>query len=271
MKRYRLLAALTLLLLLVLSAGCAKQPLIAEKSVEVPKTKTVKKTLPAPDVKPPEVKPAAIEPPVSSPPVIEKLPVAVDRNAVGCIFPLTGRFAGEGNKALDAVLLSADVSNNRFASPWKIIAADSGETPEAMKKAIAYLADEAKVMAIIAVSGSAEATVAAIEAQSRQVPIILIASKEGVTDAGEYVFQHFLTPAQQVEALTKYARAAMNIAIFSVLYPDDDYGEEMLRLFRQEVQKRGGKVAKAVLYDKTQTDFAKQIKDLKETKTRAGS
>jgi len=46
------------------------------------------------------------------------------------------------------------------------------------------------------------------------VPIILIASKEGVTDAGEYVFQHFLTPAQQIEALTQYALDTMNITIF---------------------------------------------------------
>jgi ABC-type branched-subunit amino acid transport system substrate-binding protein len=195
---------------------------------------------------------------------------SVNRNAVGCVFPLTGRFAEEGKKAFDAVMLSADISHDRFSSPWKIITADSGETPEAMKKAIAYLADEAKVIAIIAVSGTAEATVAAIEAQTRQVPIILIASKEGITDAGEYVFQHFLTPAQQIEALTKYALDTMNIAIFSVLYPDDDYGEEMARLFRRDVQKRGGKVKKAVLYDKTQTDFAKQIQELKEKKTGAG-
>jgi len=59
------------------------------------------------------------------------------------------------------------------------------------------------VIAIIAIAGTAEAAIAAIEAQKRQVPLILIASREGVTEVGEYVFQHFLTPAQQIQAFKR--------------------------------------------------------------------
>lgn len=277
MKNYRLLAAISIIFLFVFLTSCAKGPLIAPKQAAMPDVKAVEKpvqplkTTPSqakpyevksPEIKPPEVKQLEVEPPVVLPPSSP-----VKRNAIGCVFPLTGRFADAGSKALDAVLLSAEIFNQRIPSPWEIIVADSGETPDGMKEAIAYLADGAKVMAIVAISGAVEATIAAREAQKRQVPLILITSKEGVTEAGEYVFQHFLTPTQQIEVLTKYALDRSNIAIFSILYPKDDYGEEMVRIFRSEAQKTGVKVGKAIPYSKTQTDFTEQINKLTGHKT----
>jgi branched-chain amino acid transport system substrate-binding protein len=269
MKNYRLLAAISIIFLFVFLAGCVKGPSIAPKKAAMPEVKAVEKPLPAAQVKPPDIKPPEIKQPEPKPLVVLPPSRSVNRNAIGCIFPLTGRFADAGSKALDAVLLSAEIFNQRFPSPWKIVVADSGETPDGMKEAVAYLADGAKVMAIVAISGTVEATIAAREAQKRQVPLILITSKEGVTEAGEYVFQHFLTPTQQIEALTKYALNKLNAAIFSILYPQDDYGEEMVRIFRSEVQKIGGKVDKAIPYNKAQTDFTEQINKLTGHKTGA--
>ena len=272
MKNYRLLAAISIIFLFVVLTGFAEGPLITPKKTAMPEVKAIQepaqplKATPsqaelrevnAPEIKPPEVKQLGAKPPVILPPSRP-----VNRNAIGCVFPLTGRFADAGNKALDAVLLSAETFNQRFPSPWKITIADSGEAPDGMKEAVVYLADRAKVMVIVAISGTVEATIAAREAQKRQVPLILITSKEGVTEAGEYVFQHFLTPTKQIEALAKYALDRSNISIFSILYPQDDYGEEMVRIFRSEAQKTGIKMGKAIPYSKTQTDFTEQINKL---------
>ena len=127
---------------------------------------------------------------------------------------------------------------------------------------MANLANLKNVMAIIAVTETAEAIDVASEANKWKVPIIMITSKEGVTSAGEFVFQHFLTPSQQVRALAKYAIDVLNLAIFSVLYPQDEYGEEMFKAFRKEVTNAGGKVEKAISYSKNQTDFAAEISKL---------
>ncbi|PKN17730.1 MAG: hypothetical protein CVU71_14975 [Deltaproteobacteria bacterium HGW-Deltaproteobacteria-6] len=261
MKNARLLALIPILFLTVFFMNRVEGYGIAIKSVAAAEVKTIKKPLSAFENKSSGIKPPAVKQQEIKPPVLAPLADPVNRNAVGCIFPLTGRFADAGNKALDAVLLSAKIFNQRSVSPWKIVVADSGETPEGIKEAVACLAD-AKVIAIIVIAGTAEANVAAIEAQRRQVPLILIASKEGVTEIGEYVFQHFLTPTQQIQALTKYAFDTFNIAIFSVLYPQDDYGEEMVRLFRNEIKKAGGKIDQAIPYGKRQTDFTEQIKKL---------
>jgi len=279
MKNNRWLAVISILLMFVFIMGCAKGSVISPHKGAIPEVKVVEKpvkpsqTTPSkaktPEAKPLEIKQQVVKPPdvksaevKAQPPVVLPPSIPVNRNAVGCVFPLTGRFADAGNKALDAVLLSAKIFDQRSPSPRKIVVADSGENPEGIKKAVAYLADQAKVMVIVAITGTAEATIAAREAQKRQVPLILIASKEGVTEVGEYVFQHFLTPTQQIQALTKYASDTLNVAIFAVLYPQDDYGEEMVRLFRGEIEKAGGKVDKAIPYNKRQADFTEQIKKL---------
>jgi ABC-type branched-subunit amino acid transport system substrate-binding protein len=140
-----------------------------------------------------------------------------------------------------------------------VIAADSRGVPEGAKEAIAHLANDENVMAIIVVAGTLEATEAAREAEKWKVPLVLITAKEGVTAGNYYVFQHFLTPTQQIRALTKYALDNMNCAIFSILYPKDRYGAEMVKIFRKEAQRIGGKVEKTVPYNKTQTDFTAEI------------
>ncbi len=117
-------------------------------------------------------------------------------------------------------------------------------------------------MAIIAVSGAAEAEAAAVEAMNRRVPVILITPKKALRRPGDQVFQHFLTREQQVKAVTEYAVHSLQMTLFCALYPKDQYGEEMNRLFCAEVQKRGGSVVQSVPYDMTQTDFRQQIQKL---------
>jgi len=194
---------------------------------------------------------------------------SVKRHTVGCAFPLSGRFAGEGKKAQDAVMLSARQFRARSPFSPGIVTADSGADPAMMKKAIAHLADGENVVAIIAVSGAAEAEAAAVEAQQRRVPVILITPKEGVTKAGDQVFQHFLTPEQQAEALADYAVNELRINVFGTLYPGDEYGEGMNRLFCADVHKNGGRVARSVAYPMAQTDFRQQIKKLVGKKDKA--
>lgn len=241
MKKYRLLVAIFILSLFVLIAGCARAPLITKKRVEPPARKKIEKPLAAPKDEP---------------------SILISRNNIGCIFPLTGRFGNAGRRALDAALLSSKIFKQRSSSPWEIVSADSGGNPEKIREAVSHLADDVNVIAIVAMSGTAEATVIAEEAQNRKVPLILITSREGVTQTGEYVFQHFLTATQQMEALIGYAQRKLNIGIFSVLYPQDDYGLEMVSIFRSKVKSIGGKIHQTVPYSKTDTDFSAQIKKL---------
>jgi branched-chain amino acid transport system substrate-binding protein len=209
---------------------------------------------PSAEVKSPPAKPPEAKIPASA--TATKPP---NRNTIGCVLPMSGQYAESGNRALDAILLSAKIYDPENKKLWKVIAEDSRGVPEGARTAVERLADAENVMAIVAVCGTAEADAAALEANKRKVPLILITSKEGVTSAGEYVFQHFLTPTQQIRAIVKYALDELNCAIFSVLYPDDEYGNGMLKIFREEAKRIGCKVERAVSYDKNQTDFTEAI------------
>lgn len=252
----RILIRVTVLLIVIALGGCARVSGISEKPAQLPpavETKT-KKDIPPPEVKPAELPLPKVELPSAKPPS-----AMVNRYTVGCVLPLSGTYAPEGNRALEAVLLAAGIFDATSKTKWKVIAADSRGTPEGVKEAIARLNNDEYVMAIIAVTGTPEAAEAALAAEKWKVPLVLIASKEGVTAGNQYVFQHFLTPRQQIQALAKYALDNLNCAIFSVLYPKDRYGTEMVRIFREEVQNIGGKVETAVSYSKTQSDFSAEI------------
>ncbi len=184
---------------------------------------------------------------------------APDLNAIGCVLPLSGRYGDNGNKALDAILLATGMFDEKNRTSWKIVAADSRGLPEGGPAAVAHLAKTQNVIAIITVAGATEAMEMAREADRWKIPIILITAKEGVTSSNQYVFQHFLTPSQQIGALTKYALDNLNCAIFSILYPKDDYGIEMVKTIRAQTTRIGGKVERAIPYSKTQTDFSEEI------------
>lgn len=260
MNSSRLFVCISVILTAFLLVSCGKVVTVVEKPAPSPPAQEVKvekkvqpvkekPPLPAPEIKPKE----------KEPPVIAATDGSPDRTAIGCVLPLSGRYEDYGNKALEAILLAAGVFDKTSETPWRIIAADSQSIQGGIKAAVNHLAETEKVMAIIAIAGTAEASQIAEEAANRQVPVILITPKEGVTGAGECVFQHFLTPTQQMKALVDYSLNDLNRAIFSIMYPKDYYGAEMVRLFSEETDRSGGKVERAIPYEKTQTDFTEEI------------
>ncbi len=182
---------------------------------------------------------------------------------IGCILPLTGRNAAYGNAALEAILLALGMFDPLKESPFRLMIEDSRSETEAARLAAQKLAANNVVICILGPLGSAEATEAAREAQNAGVPILTFTQNEKIIDTGNYVFRYFSSGRIQVRTLVKYAVQNMGLARFAVLYPQDDYGQEMMNLFREEVLKRGGQIKILKSYDKTKSDFEKEILALK--------
>jgi branched-chain amino acid transport system substrate-binding protein len=214
------------------------------------------------DEKPSPVSPSEVKSLPAKPPAMILPSNKLNRDTLGCVLPLSGQYADLGNKARDAILLATGISDEKNKTSRKVIFEDSQGFSKGTSVAIEHLANAENVMVIIAVTGTAEAMDAAIEADKWKVPLILITPKEEVTSVGEYIFQHFLTPTQQIRAIVKYALNDLNYAIFAILYPKDNYGGEMAKIFREEVTRIGGKVEKAISYSENQTDFKEEINKL---------
>lgn len=190
----------------------------------------------------------------------------VDRYAIGCVLPLTGKHASAGNRALQAIILAAGVFDPFVKNPVKLSIEDSKSDPETARKAVKKLAIQDGVLCIIGPISNAEAPDAAKEAQRLKIPIITLVQRENITDVGDYVFRIYMTNSMQIKDLVKYAVEYMDLKKCAVLYPNDNYGREMEKLFAAEVYRQGGEIQKSRSYKKTQTDFGEEIKYIADIK-----
>ncbi|MBW2558652.1 MAG: penicillin-binding protein activator [Deltaproteobacteria bacterium] len=186
----------------------------------------------------------------------------VNRYAVGCVLPLTGKYATYGNRALDAVILASGIFDPDRESPIQLFIEDSKGDPDMAREAVRRLAKEHHVVGIAGPLGNAAALEAAKESQALGVPIITLTQRKDITETGDYVFRYFLTGNMQAKALVAYSIHNLGIKNFAILYPDDNYGTEMMTLFWDEVLRQGGEIRGVEPYSGKQTDFGKEIKAL---------
>jgi len=114
MKFYRTSSKIFILLTVIFILCHSKMALADEKPVPI---------------SPAEVKSSPAPPQQTAPAPIIPQPGKLNRNTIGCVLPLSGKYAEWGNKALDAIMLSAGISNKENKTPWEIIAEDSQVSP----------------------------------------------------------------------------------------------------------------------------------------------
>ncbi|MFW6080861.1 MAG: penicillin-binding protein activator [Desulfosalsimonas sp.] len=182
-------------------------------------------------------------------------------NTIGCVLPLSGRYAKFGHQALRGIELALANASRQIDEdpPFKVLVRDSGSDPESAKDAVKDLA-RSRVAAIIGPIGSASE--AADTAQKLEVPIITFTQRVDIVDTGGYVFQNFLTPEMQVEALAEYTTGRLGCRNFAVLYPEENYGRTFLNIFRSRLVRENARIVGAEFYNPAHTDFSKPIKKL---------
>ncbi len=181
-------------------------------------------------------------------------------HTIGCLLPLSGPYRTYGNRALQGIELALNEYHRAYPEkPIRIIVKDTASDPFQAVEAVKEL-DQANVSTIIGPIITSEP--AAMEAQSRGIPIILFTQKESVTQIGEFVFRNFMTPHMQTKAMAAFAVNQMNLKRFVILYPDENYGNAYMNLFWDEIVDLGGKIVGVESYDPMDTDFASPVKKL---------
>jgi ABC-type branched-subunit amino acid transport system substrate-binding protein len=194
--------------------------------------------------------------------IIEELSTksVYSRYTIGCLLPLSGYYKDFGVKALRGIELALGQFCAQADRPSiKIIIKDTGSDPDIAANAVKELFEE-HVAAIIGPIFTAES--AALEAQSRGLPIVTITQKDNIADTGDYVFRNFFTPKMQVETIVSYAIEDLELKNFAILYPNENYGKVFMNLFWDEVMAYGGKVVGVESYELDSTDFADPINKL---------
>jgi branched-chain amino acid transport system substrate-binding protein len=176
---------------------------------------------------------------------------------VGCLLPLSGQLSNLGFRVQRGMELAAK------GASVKLVFKDATD-PEGAAALTRELAQDESVLAILGPLSSAMAQSAAAAAQAAAVPLIALSQKDGLTQSGNWIFQAFLTPRQQVRALVRQA-LGMGIKRFAVLYPDSSYGRTFSQNFQEEVAAGGGELIDQVLYSPGSQEFGPTLASLTES------
>ena len=146
----------------------------------------------------------------------------------------------------------------------KLVFRDTGTDPETAAAITRELAQDESVLAILGPLSSAVAQSAADAAQAAAVPLIALSQKDGLTQTGNWIFQAFLTPRQQVRALVRQAAQHGDQTLRHSL------SRFLLRAhlfqnFQEEVAAGGGELAAQVYYSPGSQEFGPTLAALAES------
>lgn len=189
--------------------------------------------------------------------------MAVKRDRVGCLLPLSGPFAIYGQEVLKGVELGLGLHREQPGrAGLELFIRDTGGQEKGALSGLEDLAVEEKVIAVIGPVSSRAAGAVAGRAQEKGVPIIALTQRAGITQEGVMIFRNFLTPAQEIDGLVETAMGRMGLKRFGILYPDNAYGRYCMNLFWDKLNELGGTVTAVESYGVEDTDFADQIKKM---------
>ncbi|RJR44851.1 MAG: hypothetical protein C4567_04010 [Deltaproteobacteria bacterium] len=175
----------------------------------------------------------------------------------GVLLPLTGDFSIPGRRVKQGMELAAK------GTALELSFQDTPNNPETAAQQVRELAKDPGVLAILGPLGSAASQGAAQAAQEAQTPLIALSQKEGITRAGDFVFQAFLTARQQVRALLRRTSEQMGLKRYAVLYPDSAYGQTFMQQFLEEASVQGVEVVEQTAYAPATRDFGPALATLK--------
>lgn len=180
------------------------------------------------------------------------------RRSVGVVLPLSGRYAPYGTLVRRGIELAV-AEHNSVRPNIEFIFRDVSPDGEENARAVARLANEERVMAVIGPLTGSAAVAAARQAAEEKLPLLTLSQKPPA-EAGNYVFHNGLTAHQQVRTLVRHALNVKGLKRFAMLYPDDRLGREMAEAFAAEVAALGGTLVARQSYAEGTTDFRRQVK-----------
>lgn len=168
----------------------------------------------------------------------------VDATKVGVLLPSTGKYASIGEQIKDALLDGW----GQVAPPESLVFADTTGSASGAVAALNRLVTEQHVIAVIGPLLTDETQPVVDAADKLGVP--LIALSQGLEDPTPWpwVFQAWITPGQQIDALLDDAMDGRHMRDFAIYAPQSNYGKRAADLFSEQVTTRGGHIVVRVDY-----------------------
>lgn len=205
--------------------------------------------------------PDSPESPESVEPSVPPKTFETKKQVIGCILPLSGKYASYGTKSLKGIQQAFQFFESSSMS-FELAIYDSKGNPKEAADGVSYLVDHYGVVAIIGPLLTQESVQAAAKAQELQVPLLNLSQHPTITEIGDYVFRNAMTKQHQTDTLVDYACGEQGLRKFVILYPQDSYGIEFANQFWDKVEECGGTIEGIEAYEPDQSDFNQEVKKL---------
>lgn len=189
----------------------------------------------------------------------KNLEVPVEGLRVGVLVPRSGKLAGMGDRALQAIRMGIRTAP-RLREKLVIVAEDSGDTPRQMVEALERLVQKHRVLAVIGPVTSNGIDSVSRKAQLLGVPLLSLARRDA-PDL-DYVFEAGVTLERQLRALVEFVIRRQGKKRFALLYPRDGLGEAASGLFWDLVEQNGGEIRAVASYSPEESDFREVVDGL---------
>jgi branched-chain amino acid transport system substrate-binding protein len=183
---------------------------------------------------------------------------------IGLLVPFSGENAEYGLAMHAGAVLAIEEHARITGEQIELVEADTrGDEVVAVLAARRLIEDE-NVIAIVGCLLSSTTVAVATLCQERGVPIVSpTATKETIGDLGSFVFQANLTKDIEARMVARAGVLALQRQRFGILYPNGEEGQALAARFRDEVQRWGGRVVVERGYERSTTDFAAEMRDLR--------
>ena len=188
--------------------------------------------------------------------------------AIGVLLPLTGRFAPYGQLVLRGIELAR--ATTPAANGVRFLYHDTAGDGATAERLIDEFAGNPEVLAAIGPLTSGEAPQATARAAARDLPLLLLAPRDGTTGSARGVFRLALTAEAQVQAVAGHAVQALGLRRFAVLAPANRQGERYAELFQAEIERLGGRLVIRHSYAPEAVDLREDLQKLAKALHAAG-
>ncbi len=179
---------------------------------------------------------------------------------VGVLCPLEGRFAPLGDSFLRGAAIAVKEARLKGIKNVELLVGDTRGSPLVCRSVAERLVEREQVDALLGEVLSSSTIAAAQYAEmSKTVLVSPVASEEGISEIGEWVFQTTVGSDVEIPAIARMACVRLGLRRIAFMSPSDPNSRSLEILFRDEVERLGGELCVAEIYSEGTTDFSENI------------
>ncbi len=184
--------------------------------------------------------------------------------SIGLICPLSGRFAPLGKEFLRGATIAIREAREYGVTGVELVVGDTRSNALDARRTAIVLIEEENVDAIVG-GVLSSTTIAAAQAAEHAGTVLYspVASEEGITGIGRYIFQHSQDYETEIAAVARVAVLEMGIRRIAFMSEDLPRWHSIAELLRHEIEGLGGTFCVADFYEPGSTDFKYNIERIR--------